>query len=259
MNFLKNLTLKKSLFIFLITILLNFIFTGLIYYLQYFPKEFNEYTKISEFIIQKFIDMDIKVTIKKDSISLDKPNYLVSTEGFPVELSNKNIIYISKDSNYADFRDKDTFAILNDKELVLNINNEYQSLPLEALAPENQEIILNKDSVKDFINKNYLENNQLRNLLFGGFLFDRFFNSFIVFVWGYLIVGYLSFYLLKFSGFEYPKNTCQTYSVLFSSCYFLIQPIFYYFGAQLNLIYVFLIGFIAVSLYLKKETPKETN
>lgn len=259
MNFLQNLTLKKSLLIFLTTIFLNLIITGLIYTFQYFPKEITEYQKISEFVIKKFEEKNIQISIKKDGINLGTESYLIESQSFPVEMKNKHLIYIAKNSNYADFKDKDTLAILNNKELVLNLNNEYQNLPLEALAPGDQEIILNKDSVQNFINTNYLENNQLRNLLYGGFLLDRFFNIFIVFVWGYLIVGYLSFYLLKFSGFEFPRQICQGLSVLFSAIYLFMQPIFYYLGTQLNLIYVFLIGFILITLYLKKEADKLSN
>jgi hypothetical protein len=234
-------------------------FSGIIYYFQYFPKELNEYQKISEFIIKKFEEKNIQVSIKKEGLNLGQENYLIDTQGFPVEMVNKNLLYIAKNSNYADFKDKDTLAILNDRELVLNLNNEYQNLPLESIAPNNQEIALNKNSVQNFINQNYLENNQLRNLLFGGFLLDRFFNVFVVFVWGYLIVGYLSYYLLKFSGFEFPKAICQSFSVLFAALFLSIQPIFYYLGNQLNLIYIFLFGFILVTLYLKKEAEKLSN
>jgi hypothetical protein len=259
MNFLQNLTLKKSFIVFLICILLNLILISSIYYFQNYPKELNEYLKISDFVISKFEEKNIELTIKSDQIILGENEYFIESEGFPVELTKRNLIYISTEANYADFKEKDTIAILNNKELVLNLNNEFQNLPLESITPQNQEIILNKDSVRNFINQNYLENNQISYLMFGGFLLDRFLNYFIIFIWGYLIVGYLAFYILKFSGYPTEKNISQAYALIFASLYLLIQPIFYFIGTQINLIYVFLLGFLAVSFMLKKtsENPAE--
>ena len=70
MNFLQSLTLKKSLLIFLFTIFFNLIITGLIYTFQYFPKEKAEYQKISEFVITKFEEKNIQISIKKEGKGL---------------------------------------------------------------------------------------------------------------------------------------------------------------------------------------------
>jgi hypothetical protein len=257
MNFIQNITLKKSFLIYFFLGLVNIVIIGFIYNSKFFPIEYNEYKKISEFFIAKFQEKDISIVIKKDEIVLGKENYLIDNTGFPVELSNKNLIYISKSANYADFKDKDTLAILNDKEIVLNINNEYQNLPLNSLLQESEEIKLDSNGVQEFITKNYLENNQLRNLLYAGFGLDRVFNLIIVLIWSYLILGYLSYYLLKFSGYTTEKNITQSLALLYGGIFLLIQPIFYFLNQQINLVYVFFIGFLIISLYLKYVYEKK--
>ena len=257
MNFLLKISLKKALLIFFSTLIINLGLTGILYFLVYFPVEINEYQKIANFIFQKFEDNNIQITIKNDGLSLGSEYYLISSDGFPVELKSANILYIKKDANYADFKEKDTISILNDKELVISLNNEFQNIPLSSLLQNREELYLNPQNVREYINKNYLENNQLRNLLIGSFLFERIFNYLIIFLWAYLIMGYLIYFVFKFSGYILDKKLSQSLSLLFFSIFVLMQPVFYYFNRQVNLIYIFLIGFLVTSFYLKSKLQKK--
>jgi len=257
MNFLTNLTTKKALLIFLGASILNFSILGTIYYFLQLPKEVTEYQKIASFTIDKFMEKNINFKVTKSGLELNQDPILIETKGFPIELKPENLIVISKSANYADFKEKSTIAILNDKELVLNLNNEYQNLPIESLLGQQEEVSLNPEIVKNFITTNYLENNNIQNFLLIGFSIDRLVSYLTQLFWSYIILGFAIFYLFKFSSYEINKQLPRNLSLLFYSLVLMIEPLISLTSFGVNFIYVFIAGFLIISLVIKRMLDKE--
>lgn len=259
MNFLSKLNNKKAILIFLGACFINLLISAGIYFVRYFPRELNEYHNIANFIVNEFKEKNLELKITKNGLEINKDFYYVESKNFPVQLNFDNIIYISKNANYADFKEKNTLAILNDKELVLNLNNEYQNLPVETLLGSQNEILLNSETVNSFINSNYLDNNQIRNYLFISFGLDRLVSYFTQFFWSYFILGFALFYLFKFSGFGLESVLTRSASLIFYSIFLIIEPIFSNLRLGINFAHVFVAGFLTLTFVLKKYHEKIEN
>jgi hypothetical protein len=259
MNFLSTISNKKAVFIFIAACIINLLISAGIYFYFYFPRELNEYHNIAKFIIKEFEDKNLELKITKNGIEINQDPYFMESKNFPVSLNLNNIIYISKNANYADFKDKNTLAILNDKELVLNLNNEYQNLPVETILGSQNEILLNSDTVSSFINSNYLENSQIRNYLLLSFGLDRAISYITQFFWSYFVLGYALFYLFKFSGFGLNIALTKNSSLLFYAIFIIVEPIFSNLRFGINFAHVFVAGFLTLTFVLKKYHEKIEN
>lgn len=251
MNFIKNLTLKRSLVIFFSGVLINLAINSTIFYFLQVPNILKEYSEVSKFLINKFKENSYEIKITKNELVLNKESILIDSDNFPIELNNQNLIYISKTANYADFKDKNSLAILNDKELVLNINNEFQNLPLEALLGGREDFTLNTDTVSK-ISSDFLDNNGAKNYLYTAFIIEKFLFYLAQFLWGYLILSFVVFYILKFSGYtSIEKDSLKILGVFYYSLFLLIEPLFVYLRVGINFMPIFILGFISVTLLAK--------
>lgn len=259
MKVLNTISTKKALLIFAITCVLNFVISGLVYYNLYFPGELKEYSNIANFIIKEFQDQDIQIKITNNGLDLKNESYMIESKNFPVALNFANLIYIAKQANYADFKEKNTLAILNDKELVLNLNNEYQNLPLASIVNGSGEIVLNPETVSNFINTNYLSNNKIRDYLFLNFSFDRFISYVTQIFWAYLFLGYAVYFTFKFSGYTLSLEKARISSILFYSVFQIIEPLTSNLRLGINFAHVFVAGFLIVTLILRNQQEKIEN
>jgi len=258
MKFIISLNIKKALIIFFCGIFINLGLNGTIFYFVQIPNILKEYSAVSVFLISKFRENNFEIKIAKNGLFLNKESILIDSINFPIELNNQNLIYISKNANYADFKDKNTLAILNDKELVLNVNNQYQNLPLEALLGERDEFILNTETVSK-ISSDFLDNNGALNYLYTAFVIEKMIFYLAQFIWGYLIISFVVFYILKFSGFNViEKDFLRTLGLIYYSLFLVVEPALVYFRVGINFIPIFIFGFIGVTLLVKylQETKK---
>ena len=256
-NFLNKIDNKKSVYIFLAACAINFLASFGIYYFYQFQSLKKEATGISEFVIKTFNDKNIEIKIKKDDIELNAENYLIENKDFPIALNSKNLIYISKNANYADFGDKEVLAIINSKELIAKLDGDFQSIPLVNFLGERDEALVNKDTVKGYIDSLDIQGSGFLYSLFGAFSLERIIFYVSEFVWAYFILTLLVFYLLKFSGYVIEKEEVRVLSNLLYSVFLVFEVIVTNFRIPLNFIHVFVLGFFGIGLYLKFSLDKK--
>lgn len=257
MEFIKKLTTIKSVLIFLVAVLFNVGINFFLFNLNFIPEILSEYQKISEFVVTQFKEKNIEVKLEKSGISLNQESFLIEAKNFPIQVTTENLIFISKTANYADFKDKNTLAILNDKELVLNLSNEYQNLPLESLLRNQNEIFLNLDSIQKIQQTLFNNSGELvKNYLYTAFGVEKVIFYFAQFVWGFVIMPFVVFYILKFSGYSSEKNMIKNFGLVYYSLFLLIEPALFNFRVPVNFVHVFILGFILVTILLKKDLDK---
>lgn len=259
MNLIEKLTLKKTLVIFTITVILNLFINVLLFNYRYLPEIVAEYQKIANFIEQKVIEKNVDLKVSKDGINLNQESVLIEAKDFPIELNLENLIYISKNANYSDFKDKKTAAILNDKELILNINGEYQNLNLNDLLANNPEIQVSKETIADTIKRFFNDSPGVRNYLYTAFFAEKILFYIAQFIWGYVILAWIIFYTFKFSGYSLEKDLIKILTTLYFGLFVLIEPIIFYFKLPAGIFHVLFLGFIIITFYLKYKLDKSAK
>jgi hypothetical protein len=256
MNFLEKLSIKNVILIFLGAVILNLAISVLFFNFKYLPEIISEYQKIADFIQKQVNDNNIEIQITKSGLNLKQENYLIQSKDFPVELNKENLIYIAKNADYSNFKDKNTIAILNDKELVLNLNNEYQNIPVENLIGTNEDIKINKESTKSLIETLFNQNQGITSYLYFAFFVEKALYYVAQFIWGFYILAFVIFYVFKFSGYTIERNLIKALSTLFFALILIIEPLFFYFKLPLGIIHVLFIGFVAITFFLKSKADK---
>ncbi len=257
MNFLLELKLKKALITFAACALLNLLVSFSIYYFFQFNTFRDEAIKISEYFSKVVSEKNIELKIKKEDIELNAESYLLENTGFPILLNTKNLVYVSKNADYADFSDKEVLAIVNAKELIIKMDGEFQIIPLASILGNNNEILINKDSVKTFIDSLDLKGTGFLYTLLGAMGLQKFILYIGEFLWGYFILTIAVFYLLKFSGYLVDKSLIRSLSVAYYGIFLIIEIPVNYFKLPLNFIHVFVIGFFTLGFFLKFNLDKK--
>lgn len=257
MNFITNLENKKIVYIFIGASLFNLLTSFNIYYFVQFNKIKIEASNLANFFTKTVAEKNIEIRIKKEDIELNAPEYLIENKDFPISLDAKNLLYISKNANYGDFNSKETLAIMNSKEIVLKMDNEYQNFTLANLIGERDEAVINKDTVKNYIESIGLENNGFLYSLLGALAIERIIFFTIEFFWGYWILTLAIFYLLKFSGYSYEKESVRKLATSYYALFVFLEVVISYFRIPVNFIHVFILGFLAIGLYLKFTLDKK--
>ena len=257
MNFLLELKLKKAITIFAICALSNLLISFSIYYFVQFNVFRDEAIKISEYFSKIVSEKNIELKIKKEDIELNSESYLLENTGFPVSLNTKNLVYISKKADYADFSNKDVLAIINDKELIIKMDGEFQIIPLISILGNNSEILINKGSVKTFIDSLDLKGSGFLYTLLGAMSLQKFILYTGEFLWGYFILTIAVFYLLKFSGYLVDKSLVRSLAVAYYGIFLIIEIPVNYFMLPINFIHVFVIGFFTLGFFLKFNLDKK--
>jgi hypothetical protein len=260
MNFIKKITFLKTLVIFGVALFLNFGINLLFFYLNFIPEILSEYKKVSEFTLKQFQENKIEIKIDKSGITLGRENYLIPAKEFPIQVNSENLIYISKSSNYADFKEKNTLAILNDKELVLNLNQDYQNIPLESIVRNQPEIIINQAEVEKFSQALFNNNGEIIiGYLFTAFGIEKIVFYIAQFLWGFMIMPFIIFYVLKFSGYQLDKKYLKNYALLYYSVFLLVEPLLFYLRVPVNFVHIFILGFIIITFGVKRDLEKTAS
>ena len=259
MNFIEKLNLKKAIIIFVGAIILNFAINFALFNFKYLPEIIAEYQKIADFFQKQVNDKNIDLKITKSGIEINKDSYLIESKDFPIQLNPTNIIYIAKNANYSDFKEKNTIAILNDKELVLNLNNSYQNISLENMLGTNEEFKIDRDTTKVIIESFFNQNMGLKGYLYFAFTIEKVLYYFAQFIWGFYILAFVIFYVLKFSGYKLEKNLIKIPTTIYFALILSLEPIFFYFKLSLGIFYVLFLGFVGITLYLKLRLDKEAK
>lgn len=254
---LKELTVKKATYIFLATALINFTISGALYYFNQFQSFRSEISKISDFTVSTLKEKNIELKIKKDDIELNSDSILIETKDFPISLKTKNLIYVSKNANLGDFNNKDVVAIMNSKELVFKFDGEYQNVSLSNFLGDASEIVINSESAKNYVEKMDLKGNGFAINLLLAFSFERLLVYIIQFFWGFLILTYCVYWLLKLSGYVISFDFVRTLSILFYGLFLVLEPIVSFLKLPVNFVHVFIVGFFGLGLYLKFSLDKE--
>lgn len=253
---LKDITIKQSLYFFLTATLLNLILSGSLYYFNQFQSFKTEVSKIGEFTVNALKEKNIELKIKKEDIELNSESVLIENKDFPISLNTKNLIYISKTANLADFKDKEVLAIINSKELVFKLDGDFQNVPLNNFLGEASEIVINKDSVQTYIDKLDINGKGFMMNLFVAFGIERVIFYLVQFAWGLLILTFCVYNLLKLSGYNVDKNNIKALAVGYYAVFIIVEPIITFARFPLNFVHVFIIGFFTLGLYLKFTLDK---
>jgi hypothetical protein len=257
MKFLMELNLRKALIIFGSCVLFNLIVSFGIYYFFQFNIFKNEAIKMSEYFSKVISEKNIDLKIKKEEIELNADSYLLENTGFPLELNSKNLIYISKNADYADFTDKEVPAILNSKELIIKVDGEFQNIPLASILGNRDEISINKETVKTFVESLDLNGSGFLNTLLGAMGMQKLILYLGEFLWGYFVLTLAIFYLLKFSGYSPEKELIRALAVAYYGVFLVIEVPVTYFKLPLNFIHVFVLGFFTLGLFLKFQLDQK--
>jgi len=257
MKFLMELNLRKALIIFGSCVLFNLIVSFGIYYFFQFNIFKNEAIKMSEYFSKVISEKNIDLKIKKEDIELNADSYLLENTGFPLELNSKNLIYISKKADYADFSDKGVLAILNSKELIIKIDGEFQNIPLVSVLGNRDEITINKETVKTFVESLDLNGSGFLKTLLGAMGMQKLILYVSEFLWGYFLLTLAIFYLLKFSGYQPEKELIRALAVAYYGVFLVIEVPVTYFKLPLNFIHVFVLGFFTLGLFLKFQLDQK--
>ena len=257
MKFLQELKLKEAVLFFGACLLTNLLISFSIYYFYQFNLFKNEAIKISEYAIKTISEKNIEIKIKKDNLELNAESYLLENKDFPIQFNSKNLIFISKNADYADFTSKETLAILNSKELIIKTEGDYQNIPLESLVGTREEIVINKNTVQEFVNSLDLKGAGFLNTLLGAMGIQKLLLYIGEFLWGYFILTTAVFYLLKFSGYSIEKELVRSLAIAYYGVFLLIEIPVTFFKLPLNFIHVFVLGFFSIGFFLKFSLDKK--
>lgn len=248
----EKITLKKSLIIFLALSAFNLVVSLLFFYFVSFPQFKNEATSIASYIVKNIEEKNITLKVTKDTIEPNPSEIIFESKDFPINFGKQNLLYVSKEADYADFNEKDTLAILNSKELVINLNNEFQKYPIADFV-QNQEIYIDSNNTKEYIKGLEIEGDRFRNTLLGVYGFERIIFYLSQLAWGYVILALAVFYLLKLSGYKPEQEFVRILSILFYSLFMIFEPLTTFFRVNLNFLHLFALGFLIVAFISKKH------
>ena len=67
---------------------------------------------------------------------------------------------------------------------------------------------------------------------------------------------FVVFYILKFSGYSSDKRVIKIFGLVYYSVFLLLEPVLFNFRIPVNFVHVFILGFILVTILLKKDLEK---
>lgn len=252
MKILEKISLKKSLYIFVGLTILNLIFSLGIFITTTVPQFKKEAKDITNYALKNIEEKDIKLKITKNEFEISPGEVLFNKKDFPIDFGKENLLFISKDANYADFNSKQTLAILNSKELVLNIDGNFQNYVLADFIGD-KEVYIDSNNSKKYVEDIGIEGSRFTNTLIGIYSFERALFYISQFVWGYLILAFAVFYLLKLSGYSPDKNFIRSLGVLFYGVFMIFEPIISFLKFEFNFIHLFTVGFLFTAFVAKKS------
>ena len=251
MNAIKGLSVKKSIIIFTILCVANLAFSVSLFFFIKFPEIKAEANAISDYVVKNIEEKKFTLKISKDVFEVSPEETLFESKDFPIDFGKKNLLFISKNANYADFSKRETLAILNPKELVIDIDGQQQSYLITDFIEK--EAYIDSNSVKDFLNQLDVEGSRFKATLLGALGFERVLLYISHFIWGYAILPFAVFYLMKFSGYVPNKDLYKILGTLFYGLFILFEPFIVLFKININFIQLLAVGFLLTAFIAKKE------
>jgi len=197
-------------------------------------------------------NLEIRFQNKEYLINKDEPILL---ENYDKKISqNKFILYISKNAEDKDFKEKDTFAILNSKEVKVNIEPPliYLNENFEALMP-----LVTKSELKNINEKFYVGSESYNSTALNLIIVLKALELFFLLIIGTLLLPYLVYGVLFFSGYkdvkpEFYKNN----SLIGIGVFLILKPFLVTFILEPSFMSVLLLITSFVSIKEKNKLEK---
>jgi len=259
----KQFFLRKDVQAKLIFFFSGFIFIALTYIFflydfkgnEFFNSRFRNITYISKNLERNFKEKDLILKFEGKTFSTNKEEEDVLLENFdPRITNNKNLIYISKNAEDKDFKEKDTFAILNSKELKINIEPPL-IYPIENF--ESISSVVSYNEIKTF-NERFFEGSDLYNTAaFNLIMILKSIEVFILLIVASFLIPFLVRGVLYFSGYKNLKTeNYRNNSIIAFGLFLIIKPILIEFLFEPSFISVLLIITVLVSIQEKNKIEK---
>ena len=245
----------------LIYILFSFVFFIYNFKQQdFFRNTFDTYYLIIQNLEKNFEEKNLTVFFKNGTYETNQTEPILLVNYNSKISSEKNLLFINKKATTQDFKDKETFAIMNDSEININIKPEPLVFPLKGISSENQSIEINHEIIKNYLNLISVGNYGFYDLALKFILPVKIIEIFILFIAANLIVPFLANSILRLSGYlAFNKEAIKRLSFIVVGIYMAVKTPFNTFILEPSPINILIILTIGVSIWAKSALDKRIH
>ena len=245
----------------LIYILLSVVFFNYNFKQQdFFRNTFDTYYLIIQNLEKNFQEKNLTVFFKNGTYETNQTEPILLLNYNSKISSEKNLLYISKKASTQDFKDKETFAIMNESEININIKPEPLVFPLKGISLENQSIEINHEIIKNYLNLISIGNYGFYDLALKFIIPVKMIEIFILFIAANLLVPFLANSILRLSGYlAFNKGEVRRFSFIVIGVYMAVKTPFNTFILEPSPINILIILTIGVSILAKSGLDKKNT
>lgn len=227
---------------------------------DFFRNTYNKYYLIIQNLEKNFQEKNLTLSFKNGSYETNQTEPILLVNYNSKISSEKNLLYISKKATTQDFKEKETFAIMNENEININIKPEPLVFPLKGISMENQSIEINHEIIKNYLNLISLGNIGFYDLALKFILPVKMIEIFILFITANLITPFLASSILKLSGYlAFNKEAVRRLSFIVIGVYMAVKTPLNTFLLEVSPINVLIILTIIVSILAKSGLDKRIH
>jgi hypothetical protein len=263
-NFLKSFLQSGKLYFLIgsfIYILFSFVFFIYNFKQQdFFRNTYNTYFLIIQNLEKNFQEKNLSLSFKNGSYETNQTEPILLVNYNSKISTEKNLLYINKKATTQDFKDKETFAIMNENEININIKPEPLVFPLKGISMENQSIDINHEIIKNYLELISVGNYGFYDLALKFILPVKMIEILILFIVANLLVPFLTNSILRLSGYiAFNKEVIRRLSFIVTGSYMAIKTMVNTFLLEISPINILIILTITVSILAKSGLDKRIH
>jgi len=227
---------------------------------DFFRNTYNTYFLIIQNLEKNFQEKNLSLSFKNGSYETNQTEPILLVNYNSKISTEKNLLYINKKATTQDFKDKETFAIMNENEININIKPEPLVFPLKGISTENQSIDINHEIIKNYLELISVGNYGFYDLALKFILPVKMIEILILFIVANLLVPFFTNSILRLSGYiAFNKEAIRRLSFIVTGVYMAIKTVVNTFFLEISPINILIILTIAVSILAKSGLDKRIH
>lgn len=240
-----NLKFKSLIWVFILTAAINIVSSNALIYFSYQNFIFPLIDKVSDFLLTKSNEESLEINLVKGGmLEANKEEFLISSEGFPIDLQTQNLIYISEKANLETLKSKNALLALSNNKVFSELDGEYFVVDIWEQFPDLEKISINPESVTrldSWLNQN---NNLIAAVLILINSFSTVLTLAVYFFIGYVVLRYIVISIFKLSNTVYSEINLKVVSMVFLCIYNVLDPVLRVISITFSLPFPDIISFI---------------
>lgn len=244
-----NLKFKSIIWVFILTAAINIVSSNALIYFSYQNFIFPLIDKVSDFLLTKSNEESLEINlIKGGMLEANKEEFLISSEGFPVDLETQNLIYISDQANLETLKSKNSLIALSNNKVFSELEGEYLVIDIWEQFPDLEKISINPESINRLDNWLNTNSNIIAAVLILINSFSTILSLAVYFFIGYVILRFIVIAIFKLTNTVYSDINLKVVSMLFLCIYNILDPILKVISITFSLPFPDIISFIFFGL-----------